>query len=470
MNLQTFIRRFAIASLPLIGMLCDVAAAQTPGPAPAAAPPQRPPVVVAAPAPATVAAPCGAPDAAAAPAWPPAAPAFTLAQSARHDIRSVADVVGPPPDPAPADWGRYTVPSAPAVGPLALEYTLAAPPAGILQPAAPRVYRAGVVDAETVWNRDIVFDQAIDLYRPDGLAPVGVTQDATLRNGQFLFSYRFNYQAFDNNFVGTHKVSDASVAANYPFVPTQMNIERNLLIVQYGITDDFTFFGQLPFQNAALDYTQTGGADYRTGFANPGDITLSTMTVLWRGNRQQVHLNFGMNFPVGFLDYQTDIPSPTLPNLPYVIRTSSGTYDLLPGLTYRGQTDLWTWGAQSIGTVRLGSNRLDYKLGDRADLTFWISRRFGERISTSFRMDNQWWGNVRGADPRLNTALAPTNDPSLQGGSRIDLLFGINLFLPNTRLAGQRFAIEAGAPVYQSLNGPQLGVNWLLNAGWNLIW
>ena len=164
------------------------------------------------------------------------------------------------------------------------------------------------------------------------------------------------------------------------------------MIVQYGVTDDLTIFGQLPLQHSNLDYTQTSGADYRTGFTEPGDITISGMYVLWRGNRQQIHSNFGMNFPVGFLDSQSDIPSATLPNLPYDIRTGSGTFDLLPGLTYRGQTDFWTWGVQSIGTVRTGSNRLDYRLGDSVDVTTWIARRWGQYISTSFRLDWQWWG------------------------------------------------------------------------------
>jgi hypothetical protein len=378
--------------------------------------------------------------------------------------------VPPPPDPQPANWGDYPQPSPPPIAPPVLEYTLAAPPSGIIQPDVPGVYRAPVIEAENVWNRDAVLRQAIDLWRPDGLAPVGVAQDATLRNGQFLFSYRFNYQAFDGNFVGTHRVSNASVAANFPFVPTQMNIDRNLLIMQYGLTDDFTIFGQLPFQHASLDYAQAGGGDFRTGFTNPADITISTMYVLWRGDRQQLHMNLGMNFPVGFLDSQTDVPSPVLPNLPYAIRTGSGTYDILPGLTYRGQNDSWTWGVQSIGTVRTGSNRLDYRLGDRVDLTGWLARRWGERVSTSFRADYQWWGNVRNADPRLDTALAPTNDPTLQGGNRIDLLFGVNLFLPGTRLPGQRLSVEAGAPVFQSLNGPQLGTSWLMTAGWNWVY
>ena len=324
------------------------------------------------------------------------------------------------------------------------KYSQVPPPTGIFQPDVTTPYRAPLTNADQLVSRDIMINQAIDLWRPDGLAPIGVTQDATLHTGQFLFSYRFNYQSFNDNFVGSHKVSDASVGAAYPFTPTHLETNRNLLIVQYGVTDDLTIFGQLPFQHSNLDYTQTSGADYRTGFTNPGDITISGMYVLWRGNRQQIHSNFGMNFPVGFLDSQSDVPSATLPNLPYDIRTGSGTYDLLPGLTYRGQTDQWTWGVQSIGTVRTGSNRLDYRLGDRADVTAWFARRWGEYISTSFRLDWQWWGNVRNADPRLDPALAPTNDPLLQGGNRLDLLFGVNVFLPNTRLPGQRLSIEAG--------------------------
>ncbi|HVU87076.1 MAG TPA: hypothetical protein VHD36_07130 [Pirellulales bacterium] len=379
-------------------------------------------------------------------------------------------MVAPPADPKPANWGDYAQPAAPPVAPLVLEYSLVPPPTGIFQPDVTVPYRAPLATADSIPIRDALLNQAIDLWRPDGLAPIGVTQDATLRSGQFLFSYRFNYQSFNDNFVGSHKVSDASVGAVYPFTPTHLETNRNLLILQYGVTDDLTIFGQLPFQHSNLDYTQTGGADFRTGFTEPADITISGMYVLWRGNRQQIHSNFGMNFPVGFLDSQSDQPSPTLPNLPYVIRTGSGTYDILPGLTYRGQTDQWTWGVQSIGTVRTGSNRLDYRLGDQVDLTSWISRRFGERLSTSFRLDWQWWDGVRNADPRLDQALSPTNDPLLQGGNRLDLLFGVNLFLPNTRLPGQRISVEAGAPAFQNLHGPQLGQSWLMTAGWNWVY
>ena len=464
MSSARLIRWIALTGLLGGWLCCAVAHAQVPLKAP----------VVTGPAPPTPIPPLK--SSSANPYAPGAAPGTPLNQGATTGNSLVMPptvlppMVAPPADPKPANWGDYALPGAPPIAPLVLEYSLVPPPTGIFQPNVTVPYRAPLATADSIPIRDAMFNQAIDLWRPDGLAPIGVTQDATLRTGQFLFSYRFNYQSFNDNFVGSHKVSDASVGANFPFTPTHMETNRNLLILQYGVTDDLTIFGQLPFQHSNLDYTQSSGADYRTGFTEPADITISGMYVLWRGNRQQIHSNFGMDFPVGFLDSQSDLPSPTLPNLPYMIRTGSGTFDILPGLTYRGQTDQWTWGVQSIGTVRTGSNRLDYRLGDRVDLTSWISRRFGEMISTSFRLDWQWWGNVRNADPRLDQALSPTNDPLLQGGNRLDALFGINLFLPNTRLPGQRISVEAGAPAYQSLNGPQLGTSWLMTAGWNWVY
>ena len=180
-------------------------------------------------------------------------------------------------------------------------------------------------------------------------------------------------------------------------------------------------------------------------------------------------MNFGLSVPTGFLDSLTDQPSPTIPNLPYVIRTSSGTYDLLPGLTYRGQSELWTWGAQATGVIHTGLNRAGYEVGDQVDLTAWLARRWIDRLGTSARLDAQGWGNVRRADPRLDPTLAPTNRSDLQGGARLNLLFGLNYYLPATLIPGQIFSIEAGAPIFQSLEGPQLGLDWTLFAAWNLM-
>jgi len=182
-----------------------------------------------------------------------------------------------------------------------------------------------------------------------------------------------------------------------------------------------------------------------------------------------LHMNFGVSVPTGFLDYATVMPSPTVPNIPYALRTSSGTYDLLPGLTYRGQNEHWTWGAQTSGVIRTGLNRYDYRLGSQADLTAWVNRRLGRYWAVSGRLDAMFWGNIYRQDLRTNPALAPTNDPGDQGGERLNALIGTNFYLPDGRFPGQRISVEAGLPLYQRLSGPQLGLDWIMNANWNIL-
>jgi hypothetical protein len=92
-------------------------------------------------------------------------------------------------------------------------------------------------------------------------------------------------------------------------------------------------------------------------------------------------------------------------------------------------------------------------------------------VSTSARLNGLIATNGRGADPNIDPNLTPTNRINLMGGQRLDLLFGLNYQFPDLpRLPGSRLAIEPGFPIYQSLDGPQLRVRWLLNASWNVIW
>ncbi len=55
----------------------------------------------------------------------------------------------------------------------------------------------------------------------------------------------------------------------------------------------------------------------------------------------------------------------------------------------------------------------------------------------------------------------PTKNPELRGGSRIDLLLGLDWMIGK-----HVFAIELGVPLYQNLHGPQLEFDRQLNISW----
>ncbi|MEI8021243.1 MAG: hypothetical protein WCH39_23755 [Schlesneria sp.] len=103
-------------------------------------------------------------------------------------------------------------------------------------------------------------------------------------------------------------------------------------------------------------------------------------------------------------------------------------------------------------------------------MTGWASRRWTERWSTSARLDGHWNGNIRSADPRLNAALSPVNQANAQGRQYVNGLLGVNYLLtrPEHRFREQRLFLESGVPLYQWVDGQQLGLTWTLNAGWGM--
>ena len=81
-----------------------------------------------------------------------------------------------------------------------LGYDLAGPPRGTIQPDFGQEYRQPLGDPTLLPAIDVSLTQAIDLYRPDGLAPAGVRGDHTLKAGRALLSYRYDQGSFDDNF------------------------------------------------------------------------------------------------------------------------------------------------------------------------------------------------------------------------------------------------------------------------------
>jgi hypothetical protein len=86
-------------------------------------------------------------------------------------------------------------------------------------------------------------------------------------------------------------------------------------------------------------------------------------------------------------------------------------------------------------------------------------------FAPSLHVDGYWWEDVHGSDPGLATNPTPEGRPDLRGGRRVDLLFGINFYVPKGPLKGGRLMVEGGIPVYQDLDGPQLGTAWILSVG-----
>lgn len=299
-------------------------------------------------------------------------------------------------------------------------------------------------------------------------APAGVTGDHVHRAGDWMLSYSYRYVHMDGMRDGSDRLSDGEVLADFMVAPLRMDMEMHMLGAMYAMSDRLTLMAMLPWVSKAMDHVTRMGARFTTRSQGLGDVRLSGLYALSEGQRRNIVFSLGISAPSGDIDESDDTPAMNDAQLPYPMQLGSGTWDLLPGVTWTGRQAAWSWGAQLLATVRLGDNDNDYSLGDRLELGGWASYRLAPAWSMSLRLAGQAWGDVDGEDPQLNPGLVPTADPELQGGQRLDLLAGVNFYVPPGFFASSRLALEAGLPAYEHLDGPQMSADWLLSASLQL--
>ena len=326
--------------------------------------------------------------------------------------------------------------------------------------------------------------------RADSHAPIGVMGDHTHHKGEWMISYRYMKMDMNGSQDGKSDISPEEIATTVanPFfgmpmqpptlrvVPTQMTMKMHMLGFMYAPSDWVTLMVMASYLQKDMNHiTFMGGmgttvlGGFETRSSGIGDTKVSGLIKLYEDATHHIHAHVGVSLPTGSITEKDDVLTPMGANprlrLPYPMQLGSGTFDLLPGITYTGKAGAVGWGAQYSGTIRLGENDEDYTLGDEHRLTGWMSYLFSPWISVSGRLAAKTMKTIDGQDPRI-VAPVQTADPNNQGGDRIDFLVGVNLVGQTGLLRGQRIAAEFGVPVHQNLNGPQLETDWLFTLGY----
>ena len=329
------------------------------------------------------------------------------------------------------------------------------------------------------------------VHRADSHAPIGVMGDHMHAKGEWMLSYCFMRMEMKNSRNGSSSISPEEIVTTVanPFfgrpmqpptlrvVPTQMTMDMHMFGVMYAPNDWLTLMLMGSYLKKDMDHLTfmgPAGTTVRGGFTTRSsgfsDTKIGGLIRLYEDDIHHLHLNAGLSLPTGSITETDDVLAPsgarlTL-RLPYPMQLGSGTFDLLPGITYTGNSGNVGWGAQYSAVIRLeDENHEDYSLGDEQCLTAWASYLWKPWISTSARIAGQTIDEISGQNPDI-VAPVQTADPDNQGGERVDLLLGLNLIGQSGGLAGHRLAFEFGAPVYQHLNGPQLETDWTFTIGY----
>ncbi len=333
------------------------------------------------------------------------------------------------------------------------------------------------------------FSGAQDL-RPDSHAPIGVMGDHTHAKGEWMLSYRYMHMQMEGNRVGTDEISPEEIVTTVPnrfaglpmqpptlrVVPTEMSMDMHMFGVMYAPTDWLTLMAMTMLTRKEMNHiTFQGGmgtnrlGNFTTLTNGLGDTKISGLFRVLKKENHRLHLNAGLSIPTGSVSEEDRILTPmdAQPEvrLPYPMQLGSGTFDLLPGITYAAYQGRLAWGAQVTGALRLGENDEGYSFGNALDLTSWGSYRILPWLSTSLRLAYHYLGEIDGIDDQI-VAPVQTANPDFQGGQRLDASLGVNLVGLGGWIKNHRLALEFDLPVYQDLNGPQLEVDYNLTVGW----
>jgi hypothetical protein len=296
------------------------------------------------------------------------------------------------------------------------------------------------------------------------ITPVNVLGSHTHLKGGWMIGFRYMYMDMDHNQSGTRDVSNAEVLSKYPVVHTHMSMEMDMAELMYAPSDWLNLMAMVPFAFNSMDHLTATGDRFTDKTSGIGDVAFMGLINILGNPRslgQRLVINAGFTAPTGSIDESEDGKRKE-----YALQLGSGTWDLLPGLTYLGESESWSWGAQVLGTVRLGQNDNDYRLGDRYRLSAWAQMKIFDWFGPSARLDWHAWDDIHGADPELDPNRNPAFDASKQSGARLDFLLGLNFYIPEGLLKGNRFSVEGGIPLYQNIAGPNMAVDWLISAGW----
>lgn len=303
-----------------------------------------------------------------------------------------------------------------------------------------------------------------DHARPDSHAPIGVMGDHLMREGEVMLSYRYMRMEMDGNRDGTDRV-DVPLPG-YMVSPLAMDMEVHMFGAMYAPDDKLTLMLMLPYTSISMDHrVNMNSKEFTTEANGIGDVKLTATYGLFAEPGIDFLFNLAVSAPTGSIDEQDRTTGPNEVHLPYPMQLGSGTWDFIPGLTFVQTKADWSWGAQALYTIRTGSNDNGYTLGNRLEATTWVAKRLAKSTSLSVRIKAMDWDNIDGSDDKLMLppTAVPTADPNLRAGKRVDALVGIN-FVPMA-LTSLRLAAEAGAPIYQSLEGPQLETDLVFTLG-----
>ncbi|MGZ3884928.1 MAG: transporter [Bacteroidia bacterium] len=316
------------------------------------------------------------------------------------------------------------------------------------------------------------------------LNPSGIMLGHMHPKGKWMVSYRYMNMFQAGNLSGTSQVTDDAIFNKYIMSPASMNMEMHMLMAMYGITGRLSVMAMFNYNIQSMNMNMLPGTMHMhmDGMTMPdmsstnmvsktaglGDTKLYGIYSLIDHLVHKVILSAGLNLPTGNITLNGNSKNAMYSGLrlPYMMQLGSGTWDILPGVTYLYRKPSFLIGVQLSGVIRPGYNPLGYSYGNAGTGSMWAAFKLLPWLSASLRAEGVVTDRIYGRDPNLYEVMEPDAAPQNYGGQIISGYGGLNFYFK--KLSNSRLSVEYGMPFYQKLNGPQLATRNMLYAGWTV--
>lgn len=311
-------------------------------------------------------------------------------------------------------------------------------------------------------------------------APLGIFGADTLEAGRFAVSLSTNLVRAAGSRIGLRPVSPEYIVATTPwfFDPTKpvRLVPKSVLVwtrsasLAYGVTNDLMLAfsaGLVRKDLAALTFAGGRGVirlgESATETAGVADFETAAVYRVYNADGHRFLVSIGTTLPTAshtstFTLLQPDGRYATTRAF-YAMQPGTGTFDLLPGATYAGVLDKWSWGVSYRVRAPLAANPDGWRFGALHEFHGWLGYSWTTSLTTTCRVTGAARGPLRGFDPLIR-GRAQSANPHFYGGQRVELFLGATVGGSLIGYDAASLAIEAGVPIYQNLNGPQISRNW----------
>jgi hypothetical protein len=294
--------------------------------------------------------------------------------------------------------------------------------------------------------------------------------------GAWSFAYQTQYARQG----GSLSASDVALACGTSacrYAPRRMTMRMHMLMLHYQWRENLSLMLMPQYMSmemglrelASAAPAQPGTHLHGAGEHQSGSVGDTVFAAIWQPlPLPKLQVTLGLSAPTGKVDLEYRRQNQSDGGLMHFdMQTGSGTWDLLPALTWQDSAGAWHYGAQLSGTKRLEQrNASGYRLGDQWQLSTWATHPLTTLLAGSARLTHTWRDAIHGDFTEYNARLGPMDFPANQGGRYTDLGVGLIVTLP----ANQQLAVEWEEPVQDEPNGVQLAREGQWNLQWHVSW